>query len=197
MKNVEALLLVGFAQASALAGIVTFEPGTIDLCTNDPGCTGFPTEGTFDVTVTPQELVGGFNSADILIGTDDLGFAGFEYGQAWIDATLFQAVPAQFVNVYKDSLLVGGFGLDPIQEVLLGTLTVMNKGKLVSTLSEDDAKGLIARGVIQGGMLPKVEAMFHSLLYGVKSAHIINGNDHHAIIAELFTDKGIGTIITG
>ncbi len=73
---------------------------------------------------------------------------------------------------------------------------IMENGRLLSTLSVEAAKELIARGVIEGGMLPKVEAMLHSLLYGVATAHIINGNDHHAIIAELFTDKGIGTIIT-
>jgi acetylglutamate kinase len=73
---------------------------------------------------------------------------------------------------------------------------IMQGKRLLSTLSVEEAKHLIAEGVIEGGMLPKVEAMFHSLLYGVSTAHIINGSDHHAIIAELFTDKGIGTIIT-
>ena len=56
---------------------------------------------------------------------------------------------------------------------------------------------LISDGVIAGGMIPKVEAILHGLGEGVVAAAIINGNDHHAIIAELFTDKGIGTIISG
>jgi acetylglutamate kinase len=73
---------------------------------------------------------------------------------------------------------------------------LMENGKLISTLSPEQAQALIGRGVIQGGMLPKVEAMLHSLQHGVQSAHIISGMDHHAIIAELFTDKGIGTVIT-
>jgi acetylglutamate kinase len=46
-------------------------------------------------------------------------------------------------------------------------------------------------------MLPKAEAMLFCLAHQVKSAHVINGSDPHAIIAELFTDKGIGTVITG
>lgn len=73
---------------------------------------------------------------------------------------------------------------------------LLENGKLVSTLTPDQAQVLIGRGVIQGGMLPKVEAMLHCLEHGVNSAHIISGMDHHAIIAELFTDKGIGTVIT-
>ncbi len=73
---------------------------------------------------------------------------------------------------------------------------VMQDGALVSSLTAAEALRLIDTGVISGGMLPKVEAMLHCLGGGVGSAPIINGSDHHAIIAELFTDKGIGTIIT-
>ena len=73
---------------------------------------------------------------------------------------------------------------------------VMDNGRLLSTLTTKDTKQLIDTGVIQGGMLPKVDAMLYSLANGVASAHIIGGMDHHAVIAELFTDKGIGTIIT-
>ncbi len=72
---------------------------------------------------------------------------------------------------------------------------IVDRERLVSTLTVEEARQLISAGVIAGGMLPKVEAVFHSLSQGVVSAHIINGNDHHAIIAELFTDKGIGTQI--
>jgi acetylglutamate kinase len=73
---------------------------------------------------------------------------------------------------------------------------LLEDGALISSLTTDRAQALMDQGVIQGGMLPKVEAMLHCLAHGVKSAHIISGMDHHAIIAELFTDKGIGTIIT-
>jgi len=46
-------------------------------------------------------------------------------------------------------------------------------------------------------MLPKVEAVLHCLENGVSAAQIINGAEPHAIIAELFTDEGIGTMISG
>ena len=74
---------------------------------------------------------------------------------------------------------------------------VLRDSKLISSLSAAEARQLISEGVIEGGMIPKVEAILHGLGEGVVSAAIINGNDHHAIIAELFTDKGIGTIISG
>jgi acetylglutamate kinase len=74
---------------------------------------------------------------------------------------------------------------------------VLENGKLLSRLTTAQVHALIERGVITGGMLPKVEAMLHCLAHGVTSAHILNGIDHHAIIAELFTDKGIGTVIEG
>jgi acetylglutamate kinase len=74
---------------------------------------------------------------------------------------------------------------------------VLENGKLLSRLTSAQVHDLIARGVITGGMLPKVDAMLHCLSHGVTSAHILNGVDPHAIIAELFTDKGIGTVIEG
>ena len=73
---------------------------------------------------------------------------------------------------------------------------VMKDGRLVSSLRAPEALRLIDKGVISGGMVPKVEAMLYCLSGGVGSATIINGGDHHAIIAELFTDKGVGTQIT-
>jgi len=73
---------------------------------------------------------------------------------------------------------------------------ILADGKLVPNVTEKKARAMIANGVIGGGMLPKVEAGLFCLAQGVKSAHIIDGKDPHAIIAELFTDQGIGTVIT-
>jgi acetylglutamate kinase len=73
---------------------------------------------------------------------------------------------------------------------------VLHEGKLVTALTAAEALDLIDRGVISGGMVPKVEAMLHCLHNGVGSATIIDGGEHHAIISELFTDTGVGTQIT-
>jgi acetylglutamate kinase len=70
-------------------------------------------------------------------------------------------------------------------------------GKRISSLSAADAKKLMADGVITGGMIPKVLCALDALAAGVRKAHIIDGRTQHAVLLELFTDKGIGTQITG
>jgi acetylglutamate kinase len=68
-------------------------------------------------------------------------------------------------------------------------------GRLVSTLTGKDAERLMQEGVIDGGMLPKVESSMRALRGGTAKAHIIDGRQPHAILLELFTREGIGTEI--
>ena len=72
---------------------------------------------------------------------------------------------------------------------------VLEKGKLRGQLSAREAENLIKQNVIGDGMAPKVEAGLFCVKNGVESAQIINGTDPHSVIAELFTDQGIGTKI--
>jgi len=66
---------------------------------------------------------------------------------------------------------------------------------LISTLPIPRAKALIARGVIQSGMIPKVTACMTALRHGVKKTHIIDAAIPHAMLVEIFTNQGIGTEI--
>jgi acetylglutamate kinase len=66
---------------------------------------------------------------------------------------------------------------------------------LLSELSALQAKDLIAQKVITGGMIPKVEACLRALA-GVERSHIIDGRVPHTLVGELFTDRGVGTMIT-
>jgi acetylglutamate kinase len=68
-------------------------------------------------------------------------------------------------------------------------------GKLISTLSRKEAERLMQSGVIDGGMLPKVESSLRALEGGTAKAHIIDGRVPHAILLELFTREGVGTEI--
>jgi acetylglutamate kinase len=68
-------------------------------------------------------------------------------------------------------------------------------GTLISHLSIDDVQGLIASGVIEAGMVPKVEAALEALHAGCRKVHIIDGRIPHAILLEVYFDKGIGTEI--
>ena len=69
--------------------------------------------------------------------------------------------------------------------------------KLVPTASEDELESLIEQGHISGGMMPKVKACIKALDAGVRKAHIIDGSIPHALLLEIFTNKGIGTQILG
>jgi len=68
-------------------------------------------------------------------------------------------------------------------------------GRLISTLTKRDAERLIKAGVIDGGMLPKVESSLRALSGGAQKAHIIDGRVPHAILLEVLTKEGIGTEI--
>jgi len=69
------------------------------------------------------------------------------------------------------------------------------KGRHISTLSRKDMQRMVKKGVITEGMLPKVQSCLTALDGGVSKTHIIDGRMPHAILLEIFTDRGIGTEI--
>ena len=70
------------------------------------------------------------------------------------------------------------------------------KGEVLTGLSVRQVAKLIADKTLQGGMLPKVECALKAVKGGVNSAHIIDGRVEHAVLLEIFTDEGVGTLIT-
>ncbi|MBD2301997.1 acetylglutamate kinase [Nostoc sp. FACHB-87] len=68
---------------------------------------------------------------------------------------------------------------------------------LIPKVDIREARELIASGVVSGGMIPKVNCCVRSLAQGVRAAHIIDGRLPHALLLEIFTDVGIGTMISG
>ncbi|MBW1918159.1 MAG: acetylglutamate kinase [Deltaproteobacteria bacterium] len=68
-------------------------------------------------------------------------------------------------------------------------------GRLISTLTRELALEGISQGVIQGGMIPKVNCCLEAIAAGVAKSHIIDGRLLHAVLLEIFTDQGIGTEI--
>jgi acetylglutamate kinase len=80
--------------------------------------------------------------------------------------------------------------------LLTNTAGVLDKeGKLLTGLSSREVGSLIDDGTIAGGMLPKVRCALDAVASGVKSAHIIDGRVEHAVLLEVFTDEGVGTLI--
>jgi acetylglutamate kinase len=73
---------------------------------------------------------------------------------------------------------------------------VLDKNKkLINTMTNKEALKLIKDGIVEGGMFPKIKCCLKALKGGVKKTHIIDGRLKHAILLEIFTDKGIGTEI--
>lgn len=68
---------------------------------------------------------------------------------------------------------------------------------LIQRITVDELSALISDGTISGGMIPKVESCMQAVRGGVKSAHILDGRIAHVLLLELFTDQGVGTMITG
>jgi len=69
-------------------------------------------------------------------------------------------------------------------------------GTVLTGLTTEQVDGLIADGTISGGMLPKIRCALDAVKANVRSAHIIDGRVSHAVLLEIFTDEGVGTLIT-
>ena len=70
-----------------------------------------------------------------------------------------------------------------------------DKSSLISELSTDEARELLASGTIGGGMLPKLNNCIDAIEHGVSRVHILDGRIPHCLLLEIFTNKGIGTAI--
>ncbi|HMJ50119.1 MAG TPA: acetylglutamate kinase, partial [Burkholderiales bacterium] len=69
------------------------------------------------------------------------------------------------------------------------------KGNVLTGLNATKVKNLIEDGTISGGMLPKVNCALEAVRNGVKTCHIIDGRVEHALLLEILTDEGVGTLI--
>jgi len=82
--------------------------------------------------------------------------------------------------------------------LLTNTRGLLDKqGELLTGLTLNRVDELVADGTIHGGMLPKIKCALDAVANNVCSSHIIDGRISHAVLLELFTDEGIGTLITG
>jgi len=110
-------------------------------------------------------------------------------------------VDAQGATYNINADLVAGKIAEVMQAEKLMLLTnvagLLDKaGNILTGLSTAQVDALIADGTIHGGMLPKIQCALDAVKGGVNSAHIIDGRVPHATMLEIFTDQGIGTLIT-
>ncbi|MGA2042573.1 MAG: acetylglutamate kinase [Roseiarcus sp.] len=114
-------------------------------------------------------------------------------------APIAQGADGETYNVNADTFAGAIAGALRAKRLLLLTDVpgVLDKNKeLIKELRVDDIRGLIADGTITGGMIPKVETCIYALEQGVEGVVILDGKIGHAVLIELLTDHGAGTLIT-
>lgn len=102
------------------------------------------------------------------------------------------------LNINADYVAAALAGAVKAEKLILMTDIEGVKDKdnqLISNLSLKEINTLVDKGVVKGGMIPKLKCIKDSIDAGVKKAHIIDGRVQHALLLEIFTDKGIGTLI--
>ncbi len=137
-----------------------------------------------EVASIDPALMGLLDGADFIpvvapIGVDD---AGVSYN---INADLVAGHLARTLAAEKLILMTNTRGI------------LDGEGNLLTGLDADRVAGLIADGTIHGGMLPKVDCALDAVRHGVGATTIIDGRVPHALLLELFTDSGVGTLIHG
>jgi acetylglutamate kinase len=114
-------------------------------------------------------------------------------------APVAQGADGQTYNVNADTFAGAIAGALRAKRLLFLTDVpgVLDKDKnLIKELKVDDIRGLIADGTITGGMIPKVETCIYAIERGVEGVVILDGKIPHAVLIELLTDQGSGTLIT-
>ena len=131
-----------------------------------------------DISVIELLLEGDFIPVIAPIG---VGNDGFSYN---INADLVAGSIAEALKAEKLILLTNTPGL------------LDKKGELLTGLNAKKVNRLIKDGVVHSGMLPKIDCALSAVKDGVNRAHIIDGRVAHAVLLEIFTDTGVGTLIT-
>lgn len=136
-----------------------------------------------EVTSIKREIIDLLLASDFIpviapIGVDD---EGHSYN---INADLVAGKVAEELNAEKFIMLTNVAGL------------LDKSGQVLTGLDSEAVNALIDDGTIHGGMLPKIACALDAVKNGVKSSHIIDGRVPHAVLLEVFTDAGVGTLIT-
>lgn len=149
---------------------LTAEPEIIDL-----GHVG-------EVSQVNREVLDFFSNGNFIpvIAPIGVGEDGASYN---INADLVAGKIAEVTQAEKLILMTNTKGL------------LSKEGELLTGLGARDVRALIEDGTVHGGMLPKINCALDAVDNGVKRAHIIDGRVDHALLLELFTDEGVGTLI--
>jgi acetylglutamate kinase len=135
-----------------------------------------------DIYSIDPMLINHLDAADFIPVVAPIGVG--EDGQAYnINADLVASELAQTLNAEKLVLMTNTPG-------------VLDKnGQLLTGLTHAEIEALFADGTISGGMKPKIQGALDAVLHGVKTTHIIDGRVEHALLLEILTSEGVGTMI--
>jgi acetylglutamate kinase len=116
-------------------------------------------------------------------------------------STIGSDAAGQAYNINADAVagaLAGALGAEKVLYLtdVAGVMRDLHDpSTLMTELTPSQIRDLIAQGVIDGGMIPKTEACITALDRGAKAAHLLDGRVPHALLLEIFTDTGIGTMV--
>lgn len=133
-----------------------------------------------DATLIHLLLDGDYMPVISSLGADDEGKI-FNINADTIAAEIAVRLAAEKLIMLSD---VNGIYLDPNYEA-----------SKINRLSVSEANAMIGKGKVTGGMIPKLQSLISLLERGVKSAHVIGGSTRNALLSEVFTDEGTGTMI--
>lgn len=180
--NAEIVALIGRAGGQAV-GLTGKDCGLMRVTRRmgaggqDLGRVGSPAH--VDVSVLITMTKNGLIPVVAPVGTDD---SGQTYN---VNADVAAGKIAQALNAEKLMLLTDVEGV------------LDADGKLWPRLTAAEARAAIADRSVQGGMIPKLECCIEASTHGVRSAHVIDGRIPHALLLEIFTDGGVGTLVRG
>jgi acetylglutamate kinase len=189
--DIARMVLVGKVNRDIVAGINRHGPLAVGLSGEDAGlieATARDPELGFvgDVASVNPAIVERLLAEDLIpiistIGSDETGQA-YNINADTVAGAVAVALQAEKVVYLTD---VAGLLAD-----------VDDAASLITRTTAEDLHGRIVAGTLTGGMIPKVEACIHAVERGVGSAHILDGRVPHALLLELFTDEGVGTMVT-
>lgn len=171
---------IGRAGAGAV-GVSGQDAGLLQVVARDERLGFVGDVRTVDPAVISQSLATGQVPVVATIGADASGQA-FNVNADAAAAAIAAALSAEKLVYLTDIEGVRRRADDP--------------SSLVSKCSSADVRGLLDGGAADGGMIPKLEACLTALGGGVRSVHVIDGTRPHALLVELFTESGLGTMIT-
>lgn len=163
-------------------GVSGQDAGLLRVVQRDPELGFVGDVASVDPSVVFSALRDGAVPVIATIGADELGRA-FNVNADTAAASIAVALKAKKLIYLTD---IEGIRMDKDDEATL-----------VRRIDMEGTRRLLAEGVIDGGMIPKVQSCLDALTGGVDEVHILDGRVPHVLLVELFTDAGIGTMITG